>query len=185
MEKKKKAGAIIGAIKKWIIGLLGGLCFAYLLCLCLPQIFGMKVGVVKSGSMEPSIATGSMVYVRPDHLDEIQAGDVIAFRKETVTVIHRVVGLDESKEGYVTKGDNNEIEDASPVLFSKVIGKVLFHIPYVGYFSAWIEENRGFLFCMVFGFSFAKLLKEAVSVWTKCKHRKDNKHEINQISYIG
>lgn len=184
MKKKRNEGAMLLVIKKWILGLLLGFCLAILLCLCLPKVFGMKVGVVKSGSMEPSIATGSVVYVRPDHLEKIQAGDVIAFRKGTVTVIHRVVRLDESKKGYVTKGDNNEIEDASPVPFSQVIGKVLFHIPYVGCFSVWIEENRLFLLCMFFCFLCAMLLKETVGVKFKRKHRNNNIHEIEQMSYI-
>lgn len=184
MEKKKKVRAIIGVIKKWIIGLFWGLCLAYLFCLCLPKVFGLKVGVVKSGSMEPSIATGSVVYVRPNRLETIKTGNVIAFYKEKVTVIHRVVGLDESKEGYVTKGDNNEIQDATPVPFSKVIGKVIFHIPYLGYLYAWIEGKRVLFLWIVLCFSCVSSLKKAVRVRVKTKQGKDSKHETDQISHI-
>jgi signal peptidase I len=67
-----------------------------------------------SGSMLPFIDKDSTgVFVKPDSEDKINAGDVITFRKDGKIIVHRIVekGQDDNGVYFITKGDNNNIED--------------------------------------------------------------------------
>ena len=48
-------------------------------------------------------------------------------------VTHRIIGIDEEAQQLHTQGDANETEDAAPVAFTNVVGKVFFHLPLLGY----------------------------------------------------
>ena len=44
---------------------------------------------------------------------------------------------------FQTKGDANEIKDASPVHEANIIGTPVFTIPYLGYLASFIQNPRG------------------------------------------
>ncbi len=93
-------------------------------------ILGIRPYVVLSGSMEPGIPTGSMVFADTRKTSP-QAGSVIIYRLGGTLVTHRVV---ERHEGYsITKGDANDHEDPSPVDDTQIVGEVLYVIPLIGY----------------------------------------------------
>lgn len=93
-------------------------------------VFHYRPSVVVSGSMEPEIPTGSLVFIDTDDR-EPAVGDIIAFHKDDVRVTHRVVEITE--QGYVTKGDNNDSVDVGVVLPSQVDGTTVITIPVLGY----------------------------------------------------
>ena len=67
-----------------------------------------------SGSMIPTLGVNSTgVVITPSSEDKINVGDVITFRKDGELVVHRVVekGYDGQGAYFVTKGDNNNVED--------------------------------------------------------------------------
>ena len=68
---------------------------------------GISTDVVLSGSMEPGIRTGGLVFT-DTRRREPQTGDIITYRLRDVRITHRVV----RREGTVliTKGDANEGE---------------------------------------------------------------------------
>lgn len=126
------------------------------------RLFGLDIYVVLSGSMEPEYKTGSVIYVAEAKPEELEAGDVITFNLDEDTVAtHRIVEVTE-KDGQLafrTKGDANDVEDASAVLASRVIGTPVFSVPYLGYLVAYINSASGrfatmaagaFLLLMVF-----------------------------------
>ena len=95
-----------------------------------------KVMTVLSGSMEPSIKTGSIVFVKP--LSGYKEGDVISFKdieNQDRIVTHRIVNVISGMDGlyYEVKGDANDSPDWMQVPKENVVGKVLFSIPYIGY----------------------------------------------------
>lgn len=111
-----------------------------------------KVLTVLSGSMEPEIKTGSVVVVKPS--DNYKIGDVITFGEMSKTktpTTHRVIEMRvvEGKYLYTTKGDANNAPDQNEVNQDKVIGKVLFDIPYVGYAVAEARKPVGFTILIV------------------------------------
>ena len=54
-----------------------------------PDFFGYKPFIVLSGSMEPSIMTGDMVFVKETDPDSLKVGDVIAYKSGSAVVTHR------------------------------------------------------------------------------------------------
>lgn len=100
--------------------------------------------IVKSGSMEPEIPTGSLVVVKP--AASYGKGDIITFGKDTKTDIpttHRIIGIN-ADGSFVTKGDANEEQDANPAVRNEVIGKVIFSIPGAGYVLDFARTKLGF-----------------------------------------
>ncbi|RLF66993.1 MAG: signal peptidase I [Thermoplasmata archaeon] len=87
--------------------------------------------VVLTGSMEPTLKVGDIVILRKVTRDEIQIGDIIAYRLHGNVVIHRVVNI--TGETIVTKGDANAAPDPWEVSFKDVIGAPGIRIPYLGW----------------------------------------------------
>ena len=106
-------------------------------------ICGIIPYVVLSGSMEPSIETGSVCFINKNvKYESIKEKDVIAFKMNDGTLVtHRAVKIDEN--GIVTKGDNNKDEDSNLVTNKNYVGKNLFWIPKVGYVVKAFQTTTG------------------------------------------
>lgn len=110
-----------------------------------PRIFGIIPFIVLSGSMEPGIKTGSVVFVDTNvKVKDIEAGDVIAFKVGKSQVTHRVVSVN-SDNTFTTKGDANDTVDLNNVKFQNFKGKTISTIPYVGYALRLAQTKFGFL----------------------------------------
>jgi len=109
------------------------------------RLFGLEVRHVTSGSMEPVYSKHDLLYIKKVHPETIEAGDVITFvMNENLTVgTHRVVRVDKENRHFYTKGDANEGEDITPVLFDNVIGTPVFALPYLGWVAAQIQKPPG------------------------------------------
>lgn len=112
--------------------------------LILPNLTGFKCMAVLSGSMEPEISVGSIVYVKEVDAVELQAGDIISYSVgEEAVVTHRIESVDREQSQFTTKGDANDVADGSPVDFSRVIGRVIYHIPLLGYITIYAKTPLG------------------------------------------
>ena len=105
-----------------------GLC----LPITLPRLFGYQIYEVISGSMEPEIPVGSVLYVKGVDPTTIVENDVIAYHDAEEVVAHRVVHNRSTTGEFVTKGDANNTEDRAPIPYKAVIGKVDLHLPFFG-----------------------------------------------------
>jgi signal peptidase I len=98
--------------------------------------YGWQYDAVLSGSMEPKIAVGGLVVIRPVDPQLLKTGDVISFKLPNIStpICHRVIEIDETADGRVfhTKGDANEEADLNPVPASAVLGRQTFYLPCVG-----------------------------------------------------
>ena len=108
-----------------------------------PKFFGITPFITLSGSMEPGIPTGSVVFI--DTKDkEVHEDDIIAFKSgdgQGATVTHRAVKI--SEDGTITtKGDNNEVEDLTPLNPQNVIGKFRFCIPKIGKILSKLDAKK-------------------------------------------
>lgn len=112
--------------------------------LLLPGLFGYKSFAVISGSMEPGIPVGSIVYAKETPFDELKVGDVISYSLSGDTkVTHRIAAVDQKNQNFTTKGDANDTEDGNPVHYQNVIGKVALSIPFLGFLSVYIKTPLG------------------------------------------
>lgn len=127
----------------------------------------MPFAAVMSGSMEPTIPTGSLLFIQRVSGEEIVAGDrpvgdvIVFYFPETkitdyflfavydpVPWSHRAIDKEEINGKYyiLTKGDANAYPDENPynprswVPEDRVIGKVVWYVPYLGYPFIWIKN---------------------------------------------
>ena len=112
-----------------------------------PITGNIKFLTVQSGSMNPTIRTGSVVMIKP--MDDYKIGDVITFGKITrikSPTTHRIYDIKvvEDEVSYVTKGDANNAPDLREIPKREIIGKVLFSVPYVGYAVDFAKKPLGF-----------------------------------------
>ncbi len=120
---------------------------ALLLIALFPIKGNYQIKIVKSGSMEPSIHTGSIVVVKPSA--SYKVGDVVTFGKDTkkdIPTTHRIVSS-RAVEGvimFTTKGDANEDNDTSEIKQSDIHGKVLLDVPFFGYIIDLARKPLGF-----------------------------------------
>ncbi|KAF7296907.1 Signal peptidase complex catalytic subunit SEC11 [Mycena indigotica] len=107
--------------------------------------------VVLTGSMEPGIHRGDLLFLSNWSPQEYQNGDITVYEVpgQMVPIVHRVLEMRESGASprrFMTKGDNNDVNDIS--LYNglewlepeHLVGKVQGIIPYVGYVSIIFNE---------------------------------------------
>ena len=98
--------------------------------------------VIATESMTGEINKGDVALYKILKDEPVIEGDVIAFEKDDIVVIHRVVDI-QTINGitrYYTKGDANEDWDAGFILRSDIIGHVDNKIPYIGFPTLWIRD---------------------------------------------
>ncbi|MEI3520592.1 MAG: signal peptidase I [Anaerosacchariphilus sp.] len=147
MSKNKKKGRNPLAV---ICSTLGTLALVVLIAACvpltIPRMLGYELYTVVSGSMEPAIPTGSLVYVENMDPTEVQEGDVIAFysvQGGSAVITHRVVTNSTVMGEFITKGDANEENDMSPIPYYYFIGRVVKSIPRVGSMAQTFTSSTG------------------------------------------
>lgn len=110
------------------------------------NLFGFQAFIVKSGSMEPEVKTGSMVFDKKT--DDYAIGEIITYKVEdNSTVTHRLYSIEsENNQTYfVTKGDANNSPDPNKVSPQNVVGEVLFSVPLLGYFVSFLRTPVGLI----------------------------------------
>jgi signal peptidase len=134
---------------------------------------GMNFFAVTSGSMEPFIHTGSVIYVDKFKLEDLKVGDVITFQKsnpetkQSAVVTHRISKIDKKEEKQATdeagqngektvitytiqtKGDANSSEDAYTVSPGEIVGVYKWQIPKLGYLSVFAQTPPGFILLVI------------------------------------
>lgn len=92
----------------------------------LPGVLGVKPAVVLSGSMDPAIQVGDLIFVNDCDPAALKEGDVVCYLSSGKAITHRVVSIAEGDDGQprlVTKGDANNAEDRLAVSFDQVQGQ--------------------------------------------------------------
>lgn len=99
--------------------------------------------VIASNSMYPVIKRGDIVILEKTSLEKLKIGDIIEYRLNGLSIIHRVKEIKENyKQGttLITKGDNNQSKDAKYVTKDQVHGKIVSIVPKLGYPTLWFKE---------------------------------------------
>ena len=138
------------------------------------RLVGIQPFIVLSGSMEPKIHTGAMVYVREADPAELAVGDIITFRLSgDVPATHRIIEV--TDEGFITKGDANEYADNNVVQAENIVGKYIFNVPYLGFAVSFVQQPPGTYAAIAIASAFGLLLVLPDMIWGEKKKEKIKK----------
>ena len=110
-------------------------CIAFF-AIIISGFFGIQRYLVVSGSMEPNLYAGDIIFVNSNvAFEDVQLGDVIIFQYEDMNVIHRVVdeAMIDGERHLNTIGDAYKVDDGFVAPEENYCGKALFHIDKIGY----------------------------------------------------
>ncbi|MCA4134036.1 signal peptidase I [Arthrobacter sp. M4] len=124
--------------------LLGVLC---ILVFGVSLLFGVRPLVVVSGSMEPTIPVGSVVFSAQVAAGDIDEGTIVTVERPRGLglVTHRMVKSVEPMPGlyeYTLRGDANAQEDPEPYRL-RTAGKYLGHVVGLGYLAGFLQSTSG------------------------------------------
>ncbi|MFO8018144.1 MAG: signal peptidase I [Promethearchaeia archaeon] len=193
-SKKKKKEKSQTSKKKIIIGII--LIFfaffgSYIIYFGLQASLGTDTPmvVVVSGSMEPNIHKGDLLFLTDKEPEDIKVGtienkegDVIVYDARGLwagapdePIVHRVVDQEHNESGYffLTKGDANFNVDKAWVPAERVVGVVCGRIPYIGWVRIFLTEFNLFIPLLVI---FGGLLIISI-IWDIYQEKEEEKKE--------
>ena len=137
-----------GPVTFVVDSLMAVLSFAGVLCVIAVAcafLFDISLIMFKTGSMTPTIPTGSLAIVRELPASEVHVGDVTTIdRPDELPVTHRITAIEPTPDGHYSirmKGDANPSEDAEPYVVDHV-RKVLWSTSGAGYLVARLQNPR-------------------------------------------
>ena len=145
-----------------------------------PDVLGYKPMIVLSGSMETSIHTGDLVFVKIVDTTTLKEGDVIAFRNEEDTVTtHRIVEIvyENGKQYFRTKGDANNTEDLNLVEMEDVEGIYVGKLAKVGNFLMFMQKPLGLFTVLLVILVVGLLWLYVVNKRDEKEYRKENEKD--------
>ena len=153
--QERSALGLAGRILGWAAMVAAGLVVLGLLAITIgPRFLPYQALIVRSGSMSPTIPTGSIVFYTKIDSSKVKVGDVIVFQKPGSTnekVTHRVYKIGQGPTGryFITKGDANGTPDdwQVPAVGTGWIAR--FHLPSVGYALVYLQSTLARLLLLV------------------------------------
>ena len=157
----KKVLVIVANVAAWLIVI-----FAFLITIIVfsstsnngvPQLFGYIPLTVESPSMRPTFDQGDLIISKKiDDPSTLQVGDVISFWTiidgQKVKNTHRIVRIEGTgtTKSFITRGDNNPIDDELPAYSGELIGKWTgAHLTGAGNIMAFLRTRLGFFICIL------------------------------------
>jgi signal peptidase I len=119
-----------------------------------PRIFPYQALVVRSGSMAPTIPTGSVVFYHRVDAAKVKVGQVIVFNRPgqaNERVTHRVYKISAGPTGryFQTKGDANGAPDGWQIPVVGTGWVAGFHVPVAGYVLAELQSTTARLLLLL------------------------------------
>lgn len=147
----------------------------------LPISGNYKLYTVQSGSMEPVIHTGSLIFSKP--FDDYNKGDIVTKkgRGTDTTVTHRIIEKREENGQilFVTKGDANDSADTGGTRKDEVLGKMIVKIPLLGYLIAFARTTRGFIILVIIP-AVIVIYSEMIKIKDEIKKKIDYRNRVKK-----
>ena len=154
------------------------------------------VVVVISGSMEPTLYKGDLLFVRGENPANIKngtiedkQGDIVVYDARDLwpgapqdPIVHRIVDkyLDNGIWYFRTKGDANAVPDPVPVPQNRIYGVVCGRIPYIGWVKI-ILTDTGLLIPVIVIISILLVISIAWDLVKKRESEEKNENKDNNI----
>ena len=104
----------------------------------LPMPLGFGCAVVLSGSMEPELSKGDLLFVTEE--EHYRLDDVVVYQSGNILVVHRIIETQSTT--VTTKGDANNVPDPE-IPIESIKGRVAFAVPYVGTVVEFLKTPAG------------------------------------------
>lgn len=155
-----------------------------------PPLFGSYV--IVSPSMVPTIKVQDAILVARVNPNQLKVGDIITFKSSDYrysgyTVTHRIKEIytnNEGKRTFITKGDNNSLNDSAPVLAENIYGKVVLKLPRLGFLQSFIFNNVGFILIIIIPLG-CVIIYNVRRYITKKHNENDSLDEIEVLDIIN
>lgn len=128
-------------------------------------LFGRATLIIVSGSMEPEIPALSCVLIEKVEPEEVIVGDVVTFYSDDPSIAgqlntHRVTKIDGQGGSleFITKGDNNLIEDKYTVRAANLVGRYIRVLPVLTFVTRLLLGPNGIYFIVLIFLVCAALL---------------------------
>ena len=107
-----------------------------------PSFYIYKAYLISTESMEPELKKGDAI-IKKVAEDQLRVNDIVTFKINGEIITHRIVRIDDvnSEKFYITKGDNNNVEDSDELRFSDIEGKKIIKIPHLGNIVAGLKNG--------------------------------------------
>ena len=95
---------------------------------------GLRLCIVQTSSMEPTIPTYSVCLVTTRvSYDDLSVGDIVVYTRASdgEQIVHRVMDITDT--GAITRGDANRNDDGVSVTADNLYARYIAHIPYLGH----------------------------------------------------
>ena len=157
----KKALKIIGNVVLWLIVILALLVTILVFSSSnsggVPNILGFIPLTVESQSMSPTFNEGDLIICKQiDDAKSLKVDDVITFWTlidgKKVKNTHRIVSINDTGNSlsFITRGDNNPIDDELPAYQAELIGKwTNIKLTGAGNIMAFLRTKVGFFVCIL------------------------------------
>lgn len=161
-----------------------------------PSVFGYKPFMVLSGSMETEIRRGDLIITKSVDPENLKIDDVIAFRDAQGTITtHRIIDIvvENNETFFITKGDNNNVQDRNLVEYKDVEGIYVGRIPGIGSMMKSITEPTTIIFLVlgitivfVIGFSISNKKQREIErkeflAYKRMKEKEERSQEEKEI----
>ena len=120
-----------------------------------PSFLGVTPLIVLSGSMEPQILEGELIFSTHIDPDDVREEMVISFFDPLSTtgtiVTHKVVEIIDDGDGTIsfrTRGINNNSNDSALVPEENLVGRYRFGIPFAGFVAMFMQSTPGLVVCV-------------------------------------
>ena len=117
-----------------------------------PSLFSISPMYVMTGSMEPEINEGDLIFVQKVASADIVVEDVIAFfdpeSMESAMIVHRVKEISTDEAGnliFRTMGDANNVYDNFIISSENVVGRYVFRLRGMGRVAMFMQSTYGLI----------------------------------------
>lgn len=119
------------------------------------RLAGFTPLIVQSDSMAPTFYAGDMILIRACEPSGLKEGDIITFHtiinNEYALNTHRIAEIRVSGDvrSYVTKGDNNAVEDTHVISDGDIVGRYVGKASGLGRVMTFLSSGVGFMLVIV------------------------------------